>query len=126
MEFINIPSHERGEIAFEGERLAEIDERAYCAQAGNWFEIGLYRTRGGGYVLASTFRTSEPCADALSTTLRFATPGDLLDYLGCDKEPPTLLVRELLGQAAQDSLRSGICAHPASGFIPERRGRPRV
>lgn len=45
-------------LRFEGEMIAEVSSRRADKPNDNrWHEIRLYRTRGGQYVLAITFRT---------------------------------------------------------------------
>lgn len=58
MQRFTIPRTGDAPVVFEGEHLAEVSTRLAAGRERNrWFEVDLYRTQAGKYVLAIDFHT---------------------------------------------------------------------
>lgn len=78
-------------LTFRGDLIAEADSQARQGPAeSRWYEIALYRTAGGSYVVAVGFRSRWQGEQDRNTARVFATPAEvrayLRDYDPCDPE----------------------------------------
>lgn len=48
------------DLRFEGEHLVTVDDREWLGITPNWWELSLYRTRYGAFVLGSTYYQNYP------------------------------------------------------------------
>ncbi len=88
-------------------RLAALDERDVDGPRDRWWELTLFKTTAGGYVLESVFRSTMPQGRPMAATLAFADARELMDFL-LGTEQPSSLAEALLSRAAQSD--------PALGF----------
>jgi len=79
--------------------LASIDEREVIGTGNRCWELTLYKTAHGGYILESIIGAgSKPCRP-MAAALAFADSMELLDFLRAP-ESPSPLAEELLERAA--------------------------
>lgn len=88
----------RPDLRFTGVRLAEVDERRLTTVREYWWEVSLYKTSMGGYVLASCRRSrAEGCR---RVALSFSSAGSLLDFLDENSLSPWI-AQDVLDQAME-------------------------
>ena len=92
-----------GEIrdVFEGELLAEIADRQWPEQRGRELDIRLYKTKTGGYLLASCFRVSYPERKEFTGTTRFDSAAEMYEFLTGEAKGLEEDVDSLVCQAAE-------------------------
>ena len=76
-------------LTFRGDLIAEADSQARQGPAETrWYELAVYRTAGGSYVVAVGFRSRWQGEQGRNTARVFATPAEvrayLRDYDPCD------------------------------------------
>lgn len=99
MNEIRIKRNERDDLVFRGERLVRLDDREWMGIAPNWWELILYRTEVGRYVLASVFHRNYPRGKTLYGALIFERPEDMRDYIIHDCNGPSMIADALLNRA---------------------------
>ena len=78
-------------LTFRGDLIAEADSQARQGPAETrWYELAVYRTAGGSYVVAVGFRSRWQGEQGRNTARVFATPAEvrayLRDYDPCDPD----------------------------------------
>lgn len=99
MDEIRIKRNDRDDLVFKGERLVRVDDREWMGIAPNWWELTLYRTEVGRYVLASVFHRNYPRGKTLYGALLFERPEDVRDYIIHDCNGPSMIAEALLKRA---------------------------
>ncbi|MCA1944631.1 MAG: hypothetical protein LDL30_05025 [Desulfovibrio sp.] len=80
-QYRRLPRHGKPDLLFTGILLGTAHEPAPPEDARrNWWEIALYKTSVGAYLLASTYHVVEEGDRALSTVISFAEAACLRDF----------------------------------------------
>lgn len=106
MDFIHVERNGKPDLVFQGRLVAAVDERQYgrsgkakTGQGGSFWEIALFETSVGKYIMASAFHIAEPVRRTMRTALAFNTADDIHDYLGADSLEAGGLGEALMRQA---------------------------
>ena len=96
MQNIRVKRSGRPDLLFTGVRLAEVDERRVATVRDHWWEVSLFKTCVGKYLLASAHRCrTGSCRRVL---LSFPAAWDLVDFLQENVLAPSIS-EEVLSQA---------------------------
>lgn len=98
MQNIRVKRSGREDLLFTGVQLAEVDERRLATARDHWWEVSLYRTCMGKFLLASCHRSRT--GSCRRVVLSFAAPWDLVDFLKENVLAPWLS-DEILSQAME-------------------------
>lgn len=70
--------YKQAELVFEGEHVVTVDDREWLGITPNWWEISLYRTARGAFVIGSVYHKNYP----RGTTVYGALEMDNMDAAG--------------------------------------------
>ncbi len=79
MQNIRVKRSGRPDLVFTGVKLAEVDERRVSTVADHWWEVSLFKTCVGKYLLASSHRSRT--GNCRRVVLSFPAAWDLVDFL---------------------------------------------
>lgn len=98
----------KDDLIFSGELLVSIDDREWMGVTPNWWELSLFRTSIGKYILASTFHVNYPSRRKMHGAICFASATAVRDYLLHDCNGPSMIADALITRAARrdDSFRT--------------------
>ncbi|WP_154661660.1 hypothetical protein [Megalodesulfovibrio gigas] len=108
-QYHRLPRHGKPDLFFSGCLLGGAWEHASPAEADrNWWEIALYKTSVGAYLLASTYHVVEEGDRTTSTVIAFCEAKSLREFFDINDGPVSELAGSILLQAmAKDhSLRA--------------------
>lgn len=118
-------------LAFSGELLVSLDDREWMGVTPNWWELSLYKSSVGKYILASTFHVNYPHRRKLHGAICFSSAEAVREYLVRDCNGPSMIAEALLNRAARrdsafrtrplaPSGRAAASGHPAFSFAPRQ------
>jgi hypothetical protein len=105
------------DIVFVGQALVALDDREWLGLTPNWWELALYRTDSGSFVLGSVFHRNYPRGTTLYGALGFESLEALFHYLGVDCGMPSLLLDAFRDQAVR-RIRDLDCPLPPLELAP--------
>lgn len=99
MQQFSLKRNGRDDLVFTGEKLVVVDDREWMGIAPNWWELTLYRTEVGRFILASVFYLNYPRRKVMHGALVFEDPDDVREYLlhGCNS--PSMIADALVARA---------------------------
>lgn len=131
--------HGKPDLVFHGVMLARVQDMPASAAApaeqpaapGNWWELALYRTSVGAYLLSSSFHVVEEGLRTMATVLSFSTLDTLREYFDAQGRELSRLAQDMLRQAAGRDRELETVLHGAPRrrpalIAPARRGREMV
>lgn len=65
MRIHSLPRQRNDDLRFEGEHLVTVDDREWLGITPNWWELTLYRTHEGAFVLGSVYYQNSPRGGAV-------------------------------------------------------------
>ncbi|GFM32237.1 hypothetical protein LN040_07995 [Desulfovibrio subterraneus] len=89
------------ELVFTGDLLVTLDDREWMGVTPNWWELTLYKTSVGKYILASTFHINYPGRRKMHGAISFSSAEAVRDYLVHDCNGPSMIAEALLARAAR-------------------------
>jgi len=117
---IHLPRNGQEDFVFVGQTLITLDDREWLGLTPNWWELALYRTDGGSFILGSVFHRNYPRGTTLYGALSFEKLENLFRYLDVDCGMPTVLLEGLKNRALR-RIRDLDCPLP-----PLELGPPQV
>ncbi len=99
------------ELVFSGDLLVSLDDREWMGVTPNWWELSLYRSSVGKYILASTFHINYPSRRKLHGAICFSSAEAVREYLLHDCNGPSMIAEALLARAARRDDHFGKPAH---------------
>ncbi|GAB7079649.1 hypothetical protein [Megalodesulfovibrio paquesii] len=116
-QYCHLPRHGKPDLHFNGALLGSAREHAEADAPSmrNWWEIALYKTSVGAYLLASTYHVVEEGDRSLSTVISFCKVERLREFFEHHTAPVSDMAQAILLQAAaQDpELRRAFACSPA-------------
>lgn len=99
MNEFRIKRNGKEDLVFTGEELVAVDDREWMGIAPNWWELRLYRTAVGKYILASTFHLNYPRRGQMHGAVVFSSRSDVGEYLR-ECNSPNMIVEALMRRAS--------------------------
>ncbi|BBD08678.1 hypothetical protein [Desulfovibrio ferrophilus] len=109
MNQIRLQRHGKPDLLFNGDLLAQVDDREFSGFNENWMDTALYRTSLGQYILYSEFHITNCGKRSIPTALVFSTDQDLLEFMEVSSRPLSPLSAELLRQASLNDEAFDLC-----------------
>ncbi len=101
MKEYSIKRNGKNALTFVGERLVSLDDREWMGVTPNWWELALYRTSVGKYILESIFHINYPHRRILHGAISFSSANVVREYLTREWNGPSMIAEALLGRAAR-------------------------
>ena len=101
MEEIRLKRNGREDFVFTGELLVTMDDRNLMGSTPNWWELTIYITSTGKYILGSTFHINYPKRKQMFGAICFSTPEGVREYLVTECNGPSMIADTLLARAAR-------------------------
>jgi hypothetical protein len=101
MDSITLKGKGGKEMTFTGRELAHVDDRELFGNPARWWELTLYRTDAGRYVLASAFHITYPDRLELKSAFNFDSARDVEHFLIHEGHVQTAVGQALLEKAAE-------------------------
>jgi hypothetical protein len=114
---IHLRRNGQEDLVFVGQALVTLDDREWLGLTPNWWELSLYRTDNGSFVLGSVFHRNYPRGKTLYGALGFESMESLFRYLEVDCAMPTVLLEGFRDQASR-RLRDLDCPLPPLELAP--------
>ena len=114
---IHLTRNGQEDLVFVGQTLVALDDREWLGHTPNWWELTLYRTDSGSFVLGSVFHRNYPRGTTLYGALSFTSLNAMFHYLDVDCGMPTLLLEGLKDQALR-RIRDLDCPLPPLDLAP--------
>lgn len=92
---IHLMRNNQDDLVFTGQALVTLDDREWLGLTPNWWELTVYRTDVGTFVLSSVFHRNYPRGTTLYGALSFESLDALFHYLGVDCAVPAVLLEAL-------------------------------
>jgi hypothetical protein len=92
---IRLARNGREDLAFTGQALICLDDREWLGLTPNWWELTVYRTDAGSFVLGSVYYRNYPRGVTLYGALCFDSLAELFHYLAVDCAMPEFLLEQL-------------------------------
>ncbi|ABB39638.1 hypothetical protein Dde_2843 [Oleidesulfovibrio alaskensis G20] len=105
MNEIKIKRNGKDDLVFTGEELVTVDDREWMGVAPNWWELKLYRSAVGKYILASTFHLNYPRRSRMYGAVVFSSKNDVAEYLR-ECNSPNMIVDALMRRASLHERRA--------------------
>lgn len=120
MEEIKLKRNGKEELIFTGELLVSMDDRHLMGANPNWWELAIYKSTTGKYILASTFHLNYPRRKDMHGAISFTTPEGIREYLVRECNGPALIADTLLTRAGRrdSAFYTGPQKAPASHPLP--------
>ncbi len=96
---IHLARNNQEDLIFTGQVLVTLDDREWLGLTPNWWELTVYRTEHGAYVLGSVFHRNQPRGVTLHGALAFENLDSLFRYLALDCAMPAMLLDGLRERA---------------------------
>ena len=100
MDRIELPRWGQQALVFQGELIASADDRHLPPNGGCWWELTLYRTELGTYVLAKAVCQADSGKRGRHEALCFESPGDVRAFLAQENRRKPEVAHLLLERAA--------------------------
>ena len=117
MNEIHLTRNGQDDFVFVGQTLVTFDDREWLGLTPNWWELTLYRSVNGSFVLGSVFHRNYPRGTTLYGALEFESLDSLFHYLSVDCRMPSLLLEGLKDQAVR-RVRDLDCPLPPLELAP--------
>jgi len=114
---IHLRRNGQADLIFMGQALVTLDDREWLGLTPNWWELTLYRTDNGSFVLGSVFHRNYPRGTTLYGALGFASLDALFHYLDVDCGMPSVLLHGFMDQASR-RIRDLDCPLPPLELAP--------
>jgi hypothetical protein len=98
---IHLTRNGQEDFVFVGQTLVTLDDREWLGLTPNGWELTLYRTDNGSFVLGSVFHRNYPRGTTLYGALGFESLDSMFHYLGVDCGMPTVLLEGFKHQAVR-------------------------
>ena len=105
MQTYSLRRHKQTELVFEGEQLATVDDREFLSITPNWWELSLYRTAHGVFVLGSVYHQNYPRGATVYGALEMENLDAVASWLLHQCGAPEMIADTLLRRAKR-SLRN--------------------
>lgn len=101
MEEVRLRRNGKEDLEFTGVVLAGIDDREWLDTGSTWWELTLYKTLMGQYVLASVFHIVYPSKRILYGARVFTSKDEVVAFLQEEYSGPEVIVDTMMKQAAE-------------------------
>lgn len=101
MQTVSLKRNGKENLVFTGELLVNLDDREVMGVTPNWWELKLYKTSIGKFILSSTFHINYPNRRTLHGALSFSEAEHLQHYLVNECNGPTKIADEFINRAAK-------------------------
>ncbi|MEZ0576155.1 hypothetical protein [Halodesulfovibrio aestuarii] len=101
MQTVSLKRNGKENLVFTGELLVSLDDREVMGVTPNWWELKLYKTSIGKFILSSTFHINYPNRRTLYGALSFSEAEHLQHYLVNECNGPTKIADEFINRAAK-------------------------
>ncbi|SIN99487.1 hypothetical protein [Halodesulfovibrio marinisediminis] len=101
MQTVSLKRNGKEDLVFTGELLVSLDDRELMGVTPNWWELKLYKTSIGKFILSSTFHINYPSRRTLHGALSFSKAEHLQHYLVNECNGPTKIADEFINRAAK-------------------------
>jgi hypothetical protein len=101
MKEYSVKRNGKDDLVFSGELLVILDDRELMGVTPNWWELSLFKTCVGKYILASTFHINYPHRRKMHGAICFSSAENVRDYLTHDCNGPTMIADTLINRAAR-------------------------
>ena len=101
MKTVSLKRNGKENLVFTGELLVNLDDRELMGVTPNWWELKLYKTSIGKFILSSTFHINYPNRRTLHGALSFSEAEHLQHYLVNECNGPTKIADEFIHRAAK-------------------------
>lgn len=91
--------HKDKDLIFEGEHLITVDDREWLGVNPNWWELSLYRTMDGGFVLESVYYQNYPRGKTLYGALPLPSLDEVARCLLHRCGAPEMIIDALMARA---------------------------
>jgi hypothetical protein len=90
----------RTDLVFNGELLVRIDDKQWVNSGATWWELSLYKTDKGAYVLGSAFHVDYPMRGKYYGAKSFGKPQEVIDFVLTECRGPQEIAETLIKKAA--------------------------
>lgn len=101
MKEYSVKRNGKEELTFSGDLLVALDDRELMGVTPNWWELTLFKTSVGKYILASTFHINYPSRRQMHGAICFASADAVREYLTHDCNGPSMIAEALISRAAR-------------------------
>ena len=101
MQTVSLKRNGKEDLVFIGELLVSLDDREVMGVTPNWWELKLYKTSVGKFILSSTFHINYPTRKTLHGALSFTEAEHIQHYLVNECNGPTKIAEEFINRAAK-------------------------
>lgn len=101
MQSVSLKRNGKEDLVFTGELLVSLDDRELMGVTPNWWELKLYKTSIGKFILSSTFHINYPNRRTLHGALSFSEAAHVQHYLVNECNGPTKIADEFINRAAK-------------------------
>lgn len=88
--------HKQSEFVFEGEYLVTVDDREWLGITPNWWELSLYRTARGAFVLGSVYHQNYPRGATVYGAMEMPDTESVATHLLRQCGAPEMIIEALL------------------------------
>jgi len=101
MQTVSLKRNGKEDLVFTGELLVSLDDRELMGVTPNWWELKLYKTTVGKFILSSTFHINYPSRRTLHGALSFSEAEHVQHYLVNECNGPSKIADEFITRAAK-------------------------
>ena len=101
MQTVSLKRNGKDDLVFTGELLVSLDDRELMGVTPNWWELKLYKTSVGKFILSSTFHINYPNRRTLHGALSFSEAEHVQHYLVNECNGPSKIADEFITRAAK-------------------------
>ena len=105
MQEIRLPRKDKDDLVFHGELIASADDSHLPPEGNCWWELTLYQTERGRYVLAKAVRCADTGRRSRHEAVSFASPGDVHFFLAEENRRKQAVGSLLLERAREKDSR---------------------
>lgn len=120
MQTCTLRRHKQAEFVFEGEHLVTVDDREWLGVTPNWWELSLYRTANGTFVLGSVYYQNCPRGATVYGALEMDNMDAAATWLLRHCGAPEMIIEALLHRARRNARHKDMPPAPLQLRAPER------
>ena len=126
MQTVSLKRNGKDDLVFTGELRVSLDDRELMGVTLNWWELKLYKTSVGKFILSSTFHINYPSRRTLHGALSFSEAEHVQHYLVNECNGPSKIADEFMNRAAKRDMafRNMVTKQKAPSTFEQQSMRP--